>query len=103
MLSRASASPLARVTQDPLVEMARLDPVMATSFVKSAMLMGGLSSGLVAVVSGALLAACWSSWALCERPLRWWLLVNCLLQLVQVSPWVVRLLMRVSLVRSRNR
>lgn len=71
-------------SEDPLVEMARLDPVMAASFVKSAMLMGGLSSGLVAAASGALLAVYWSSWALCERPLRWWLLVNCLMQLVQV-------------------
>lgn len=69
---------------DPLVEMARLDPAVAASFVKSGMLAGGLSSGLVAVVSGSLLAVYWSTWVQCERPLRWWLLVNCLLQLIQV-------------------
>lgn len=69
---------------DPLVEMARLDPASAARFVQHAMLTGGLSSGLVAVVSGSLLAVHWSIWAQCERPLRWWLLANCLLQCVQV-------------------
>jgi len=71
-------------SEEPLVELARLDPAIAASFVKSAMLMGGLSSGLVAVVTGALLAVHWSAWAHCERPLRWWLFANCLLQIIQV-------------------
>jgi hypothetical protein len=70
--------------EDPIVEIAYLNPSLAAGFVKSAMLTGGISSGLVAAVSGVLLSSCWSNWAECGRPLRWWLLMNCLLQLSQV-------------------
>lgn len=79
-----SSVPPSATSEDPIVEMAHLNPVLAANFVKSAMLMGGASSGLVAAVTGTLLLTYWSGWAECGRPLRWWLLANCLLQLAQV-------------------
>eukprot|EP00959_Pyramimonas_sp_CCMP1952_P027092 569086-Pyramimonas_sp.AAC.1 len=50
-----SSVPPSATSEDPIVEMAHLNPVLAANFVKSAMLMGGASSGLVAAVTGTLL------------------------------------------------
>jgi len=69
---------------DPLVDMAYRDPVVALRFIKTAMLLGSASSAVVAIVSLILLSLFWSPWGRCERPLRWWLLFNSLLQLCQV-------------------
>jgi len=69
---------------DPLVDMAYRDPVVALRFIKAAMLLGSASSAAVAIVSLILLSCFWSHWGRCERPLRWWLLFNSLLQLCQV-------------------
>jgi len=72
------------VDDDPLVDMAYRDPVVALRFIKAAMLVGSASSAAVSIVSFVLLSFFWSHWGRCERPLRWWLLFNSLLQLCQV-------------------
>jgi len=69
---------------DPLVDMAHRDPVVALRFIKAAMLLGSASSAAISIVSLSLLSFFWSHWGRCQRPLRWWLLFNSLLQLCQV-------------------
>lgn len=69
---------------DPLVELARRDPHAAARFVHAVMVFGVVIGVGVSTASGVFLAAYWESCALCERPLRLWLLGHCVLQLLQV-------------------
>jgi len=74
---------------DPLVDVVRCDPVAAARFIRVVMWFGSIGS--VAVCLG-----CFIFWRNavgrcggCARPLRWWVLLHCVLQLSQVPVRVV--------------
>lgn len=71
-------------TGDPIIEMAMRSPPRVIRSLKASMLCGITGSVTVFTVSVAALFAYWKPWGNCERPLRWWLLVQALLQLLQV-------------------
>lgn len=78
------ASSVDIVATDPFVEMALEYPAVAVRFIKVTMLFGSLTSAAVALCPTAFLVRYWVAWGLCERPLRWWLVGNALLQAAQV-------------------
>lgn len=86
-LAKASArffSPDGDRSDDLLVEVVRRNPSAAASFLRAVMVFSG---GTGAVVSGlCILFLCfyWTQSGACERPLRWWLLIHTVSQMLQV-------------------
>lgn len=70
---------------DFLVGMAHRNPVGTLRFVQSAMFAGSVSSAVVCVATVIVLSFYWDCCQNCERPLGWWLLIHCLLQLVMLA------------------
>jgi hypothetical protein len=70
--------------QDPLLDVVRLHPGRSVKFIKVTMLVGLFSTGLIALGVVSFLTAWWGKCNVCNRPLRWWLVVHTLLQLVQL-------------------
>jgi len=58
-------------------------PQEAVRFVKVVTLLGGASGLLVCIPSGIFMCMYWTPCGYCNRPLKYWLLVHCLLQLLQ--------------------
>lgn len=69
--------------EDALVDVVRQYPEEAAWFIKVVMFLGAVSGILVAVPCVAMLWVYWNECALCNRPLRLWILVHCGLQLLQ--------------------
>jgi len=58
-------------------------PLEAAWFVKVVTLLGVISGVLVSIPCGIFLAMYWTPCGFCNRPLKYWLLVHCILQLAQ--------------------
>lgn len=71
-------------TQDPLLAVVQQYPEEAAWFIKAVMFFGSVSGVVVSIPCGVFLSLYWSSCGLCNRPLRYWLLVHCILHLLQV-------------------
>lgn len=71
-------------SDDPLVEVVRRDPSAATRFIRAVMIFSGVAGLVMCITCFLYLAFYWSSAAGCDRPLRWWLLLHTVLQLLQV-------------------
>lgn len=69
---------------DPIIELAMRNPPRVIRSLKAALLCGITGSVTVFAVSIAALFAYWAPWGDCEKPLRWWLLMQSVLQLLQV-------------------
>eukprot|EP00916_Digyalum_oweni_P005912 GHVL01010233.1.p1 GENE.GHVL01010233.1~~GHVL01010233.1.p1 ORF type:complete len:266 (+),score=21.93 GHVL01010233.1:117-914(+) len=74
----------AAVSTDPLLDFAMRSPDELVSFLKVILFFGALSEGLVSIPSMCFVVQYWASAATCNRPLRHWVLVHCILQLMQI-------------------
>lgn len=79
-------------SDDHLVEVVRRDPEAAAWFIELTTLFSIVGSFLAFMVSMSFLCVYWEQCSSCDRPLRWWLLVQALLQAVQVPVRAVTLL-----------
>jgi len=77
-------SPDGNRSDDLLVEVVRRNPSAAASFLRAVMIFSGVTGMVVSGICILFLILFWSQSGLCERPLRWWLLVNTIAQLLQV-------------------
>jgi hypothetical protein len=68
---------------DPLLDVVQEYPTEAVWFIKIVMFFGCMSGVLVAIPCCAFLALYWSRCGSCNRPLRYWVLMHCVLQLLQ--------------------
>jgi len=68
---------------DPLLNVVQAHPEEAVWFVKAVTLFGGISGVVVSVPCAIFLSMHWTTCGSCNRPLRYWILVQCLLQLFQ--------------------
>lgn len=71
--------------EDFLVGMAHRNPIGTLRFVRSAMVAGSVSSAVVCVATVFVLSFYWDCCQRCERPLGWWLLIHCMMQLVMLA------------------
>lgn len=88
-------------SEDPLVDMIARDPEAAMSFMRTVMQTNNAGSIATFLLSFTYLALRWTECGLCERPLRWWLVVHSLLQVSQV-PVRVAFLAHVRAVEERQ-
>lgn len=77
---------------DHLVEVVRRDAEAAAWFIQLTMFFSTCGSFIACAVSIAFLSVHWSRCSSCDRPLRWWLLVQALLQAIQVPVRLVMLM-----------
>lgn len=70
--------------QDPLLDVVRLHPGRSVKFIKVTMLAGLISTGLIGCGVLSFLSFWWEQCGTCNRPLRWWLLIHTVFQLVQL-------------------
>lgn len=68
---------------DPLLNVVHQYPREAVWFVKTVTLFGGLSGVIVSVPCCIFLSLYWTPCGSCNRPLRYWILIHCILQLLQ--------------------
>lgn len=68
---------------DPLLNVVQSHPQEALWFVKVVTLFGGISGVLVSVLCVIFLSMYWTPCGSCNRPLRYWILVQSILQLLQ--------------------
>lgn len=71
-------------SNDPLVDVVRRDSRAASLFIRIVMIVSGFGSLVVCAASVLFLSLFWTRCRSCDRPLRWWLLVHTVLQLVQI-------------------
>lgn len=69
---------------DPLIDIVRRNPEAAAWFIKLLMRFNNAAGVLVSVACAAFLFMRWEGCGGCDRPFRWWLLVNAILQILQV-------------------
>lgn len=69
---------------DPLLDVVQQHPAEAAWFIKVVMFYGSLSSLIIVVPCAVFLAIYWMPCRLCNRPLRCWLCIHCLFQILQV-------------------
>jgi len=74
---------------DALLDIVRQDPVESVWFLKVVMFFGGISGLLVSAACGAFLILFWERAGQCNRPLRLWILVHSVLQVMQVPVRIV--------------
>jgi len=72
-------------SDDPLCEMAMVNPEKALKFIKMALSFGTTGNGVVCFIEGLFLLLSWSECDSCDRPLRWWLLGHSVMQAFQVA------------------
>mmetsp|Transcript_22017 Transcript_22017/g.42238 ORF Transcript_22017/g.42238 Transcript_22017/m.42238 type:complete len:299 (-) Transcript_22017:142-1038(-) len=68
---------------DPLLNAARMYPLQIVWFVKVVTLLGGVYGILVSSICSMFLSLNWTPSGSCNRPLRYWILLHCILQLIQ--------------------
>jgi len=78
-------------SDDHLVEVVRRDPAAASQLIRSVALFSAVGNAAVGISCTLFLSRYWSRCSECDRPLRWWLLVQAVLQLVQLPVRVVLL------------
>eukprot|EP00933_Yihiella_yeosuensis_P060612 TRINITY_DN63360_c0_g1_i1.p1 TRINITY_DN63360_c0_g1~~TRINITY_DN63360_c0_g1_i1.p1 ORF type:complete len:490 (-),score=87.63 TRINITY_DN63360_c0_g1_i1:408-1877(-) len=78
--------------EDNLVEVVRQDPTAAASLLQSVALFSAAGSLVSGSACSAFLLAFWDGCGNCDRPLRWWLLIQAVLQFSQVPVRVVLLI-----------
>jgi len=86
---------------DPLLDVVQQHPEEAAWFIKVVMFFGSLSGVLISVPCGVFLSMYWTPCGLCNRPLRYWVLVHCVLQLLQ-APVRLVFFMRLCQIQQRN-
>jgi hypothetical protein len=86
---------------DPLLDVVQQYPEEAAWFIKVVMFFGSVSGVLVSVPCGAFLGMYWSPCGACNRPLRYWVLVHCALQLLQ-APVRLVFFLRLCAIQRRN-
>jgi len=69
--------------QDPLLQVVQQHPREAVWFVKVVTLFGGVSGLVVTIPCGIFLSMHWTQCGFCNRPLRYWVLGQCMLNLFQ--------------------
>lgn len=72
------------LSDDPLVDVVRRDPHAAARFIRTVMVFSGCGSMVVCMACLTYLFLFWRLCGHCDRPLRWWILMHSILQLVQV-------------------
>lgn len=70
-------------TPDPLLDVVQQYPDEAAWFIKVVMFFGSISGILISIPCGIFLFLYWGPCGLCNRPLRYWILIHCALQLLQ--------------------
>lgn len=68
---------------DPLLDVVQQYPEEAAWFIKVVMFFGSVSGVLISIPCGAFLSMYWTPCGYCNRPLRYWVFVHCVLQLLQ--------------------
>jgi hypothetical protein len=68
---------------DPLVDLVHRYPEDGLRFLKMVMFLGALSAVAIAIPSGVFLSANWAVCGLCARPIHFWLIIHCIMQLLQ--------------------
>jgi hypothetical protein len=86
---------------DPLLDVVQQYPEEAAWFIKAVMLFGGLSGAVVSIPCGVFLFMYWTPCEQCNRPLRMWVLIHCVLQLMQ-APVRLVFFMRLRQIQQRN-
>jgi len=86
---------------DPLMSVVQSHPEEAAWFVKVVTLFGCISGVVVSIPCGIFLSMYWTPCGYCNRPLKYWLLVHCLLQLLQ-APVRLGFFLRLCEIQQRN-
>lgn len=86
---------------DPLLDVVQQYPEEAAWFIKVVMFFGSISGVLISIPCGIFLSMYWSSCGQCNRPLRYWVLVHCVLQLLQ-APVRLVFFLRLCQIQRRN-
>jgi len=86
---------------DPLLDVVQQYPEEAAWFIKVVMFFGSISGVLISIPCGAFLSMYWAPCGLCNRPLRYWVLVHCFLQLLQ-APVRLVFFLRLCHIQRRN-
>lgn len=68
---------------DPLLAVVRQDPLEAVWFIKVVMLFSSLSGALISLPCFVFLYLYWSRCNSCSRPLHYWVLIHCIMQIGQ--------------------
>jgi len=68
---------------DPLLAVVRQDPLEAVWFIKVVMLFSSLSGALISLPCFVFLYLYWARCNSCSRPLHYWVLIHCLMQIGQ--------------------
>jgi len=84
-------------SDDHLVEVVRRDPVAASKLITYVALFSALGNTVVGLSCGLFLGRYWDRCNDCDRPLRWWLLIQAMLQVSQLP---VRLVLLFSIWRT---
>jgi len=86
---------------DPLVDVTQQYPEEAAWFIKIVMLFGSVSGLVILIPCSVFLFTYWAPCELCNRPLRYWVLVHCVLQAVH-APVKLVFFLRLCRVQGRN-
>jgi len=87
--------------QDPLLDVVQQYPEEAAWFIKVVMFFGSVSGILISIPCGIFLGMYWEPCGQCNRPLRYWVLVHCALQLLQ-APVRLVFFLRLCDIQRRN-
>lgn len=87
-------------TPDPLLDVVQQYPEEAAWFIKVIMFFGSVTGVVMSVPCGIFLFMYWTPCGACNRPLRYWIVVHCALQILQAP---VRLVFFVRLCRTERR
>jgi len=96
-----SASQQSTRQQDPLLDVMQQRPQEAVWFVKVVTFYSGITGIAVSVPCAVFLMKYWTQCGFCNRPLRYWILVQCMIQLFQ-SPLRVAFYLRVCRAQRAN-
>lgn len=86
---------------DPLLDVVQQYPEEAVWFIKVVMFFGSVSGILISIPCGIFLGIYWTRCGFCNRPLRYWILLHCVLQLLQ-APVRLVFFFRLSAIQRQN-
>lgn len=86
---------------DPLLDVVQQYPEEAAWFIKVVMFFGSISGVLISIPCGIFLSMYWTPCGYCNRPLRYWVFVHCVLQLLQ-APVRLVFFLRLCAIQRRN-
>lgn len=75
--------------RDPLMDIIAENPQNSMAFVRKVMFIASVSTTASAIPCAIYLSRHWSACQSCDRPLRWWLLVTCVMALTQLPLRIV--------------